>query len=419
MSEHEQHHDDGHHGHVDLVYQEALPLNNGKVILWLFLSTEIMFFAALIGTYIVLRFGAPAGTWPRPHDVHVDELLGTINTFILILSSFTVVLTFEAAKKNLAAKAKMYLTITFLCGCAFLGIKMYEYSSKFAHGIHPQPGARSLLHEQSDVYYLARLKDQIAEYSKGVVLPLAGSKAEDSATEQAEKVPDDGDVRIATESTMKAETRVMLEEFLHGSLQWAEYVIGRVPNTQSAANIAGLNHRDVLISVSQDVYSLPRYTGYIQHLRQSETAYISRRIDEVNVEQSQLEQADGEMATSLDFELKLLKARQAYWSRQGSAEAHGEEDVHSGGGINQKLHEEQHAGLILAMHIPSGNMWSSTYFLLTGFHALHVIVGLIAFGFPLAWTLDEKRANYIENTGLYWHFVDLVWIFLFPLFYLF
>ena len=399
MSEHEQHHDDGHHGHVDLVYQEALPLNNGKVILWLFLSTEIMFFAALIGTYIVLRFGAPAGTWPRPHDVHVDELLGTINTFILILSSFTVVLTFEAAKKNLAAKAKMYLTITFLCGCAFLGIKMYEYSSKFAHGIHPQPGARSLLHEQSDVYYLARLKDQIAEYSKGVVLPLAGSKAEDSATEQAEKVPDDGDVRIATESTMKAETRVMLEEFLHGSLQWAEYVIGRVPNTQSAANIAGLNHRDVLISVSQDVYSLPRYTGYIQHLRQSETAYISRRIDEVNVEQSQLEQA--------------------YWSRQGSAEAHGEEDVHSGGGINQKLHEEQHAGLILAMHIPSGNMWSSTYFLLTGFHALHVIVGLIAFGFPLAWTLDEKRANYIENTGLYWHFVDLVWIFLFPLFYLF
>ncbi len=83
------------------------------------------------------------------------------------------------------------------------------------------------------------------------------------------------------------------------------------------------------------------------------------------------------------------------------------------------MHEEQRAGLILAMHIPSGNMWSSTYFLLTGFHAIHVIVGLIAFGFPLAWTLDEKRANYIENTGLYWHFVDLVWIFLFPLFYLF
>ena len=217
---------------------------------------------------------------------------------------------------------------------------------------------------------------------------------------------------------MKEETQTLLEEFLHGSLQWAEYVIGRVPNTQSAANIAGLNHRDVLISVSQDVYSLPRYNGYIRHLRESETAYISRRIDEVKGAQSKLEPADGETATSLDFEMKLLEARQTYWSRQHSV-AHDEEHAHPGGGINYKLHEEQHAGLILAMHIPSGNMWSSTYFLLTGFHAIHVIVGLIAFGFPLAWTLDEKRANYIENTGLYWHFVDLVWIFLFPLFYLF
>ena len=39
-------------------YQPALPISNGKTFMWLFLSTEIMFFAALIGTYIVLRFGA-------------------------------------------------------------------------------------------------------------------------------------------------------------------------------------------------------------------------------------------------------------------------------------------------------------------------------------------------------------------------
>ena len=75
------HHDD-HHGHIQLEYQPALPINNGKVILWLFLSTEIMFFAGLIGTYIVLRFGAP--TWPAPHDVHIEEFLGAINTFCLI-----------------------------------------------------------------------------------------------------------------------------------------------------------------------------------------------------------------------------------------------------------------------------------------------------------------------------------------------
>ena len=69
--------------------------------------------------------------------------------------------------------------------------------------------------------------------------------------------------------------------------------------------------------------------------------------------------------------------------------------------------------------IPGGTMWASTYFLLTGFHAVHVMVGLIVFTILLFYKLGPKRAGMIENAGLYWHFVDLVWIFLFPLLYLF
>ena len=71
------------------------------------------------------------------------------------------------------------------------------------------------------------------------------------------------------------------------------------------------------------------------------------------------------------------------------------------------------------MMIPGGNMWTNTYFLLTGFHALHVLIGLIVFGLLLTMTLNARKALFIENIGLYWHFVDLVWIFLFPLLYLF
>jgi cytochrome c oxidase subunit 3 len=69
--------------------------------------------------------------------------------------------------------------------------------------------------------------------------------------------------------------------------------------------------------------------------------------------------------------------------------------------------------------IPGGPMWASTYFLLTGFHALHVLVGLIVFFLLMFVTLDRSKAGLVENIGLYWHFVDLVWIFLFPLLYLF
>ncbi|MCB1212652.1 MAG: cytochrome c oxidase subunit 3, partial [Verrucomicrobiales bacterium] len=67
-----------------------------------------------------------------------------------------------------------------------------------------------------------------------------------------------------------------------------------------------------------------------------------------------------------------------------------------------------------------GNLFASTYFLMTGFHAIHVIVGMILFGVVL-WqgaSLDSRWTDFVENSGLYWHFVDLVWIFLFPLLYI-
>ena len=58
--QHDQHSGDhGHHGPV-LQYQPGLPLTRGKLIMWLFLSTEIMFFAGLLGSYVVLPRSGPS-----------------------------------------------------------------------------------------------------------------------------------------------------------------------------------------------------------------------------------------------------------------------------------------------------------------------------------------------------------------------
>src|SRR2546430_12800394 len=67
----------------------GLPLPNGKLALWIFLVTEITFFTALIGTYMLLRNGQPTNwaPWPAPHDVHLVEWIGALNTFVLICSS--------------------------------------------------------------------------------------------------------------------------------------------------------------------------------------------------------------------------------------------------------------------------------------------------------------------------------------------
>ncbi|HEX5716358.1 MAG TPA: cytochrome c oxidase subunit 3 [Thermoanaerobaculia bacterium] len=73
---------------------------------------------------------------------------------------------------------------------------------------------------------------------------------------------------------------------------------------------------------------------------------------------------------------------------------------------------------------PSTNTFLAIYFTLTGLHGLHVVGGMIVNGYlwgpgTKMWKTDPERfTNRIEVAGLYWHFVDLVWIFLFPTLYL-
>lgn len=74
---------------------------------------------------------------------------------------------------------------------------------------------------------------------------------------------------------------------------------------------------------------------------------------------------------------------------------------------------------------PSSSTFMGIYFTLTGLHMLHIIGGMIVMGYfwlPFGnkmWTTEPERfTNRIEIAGLYWHFVDLVWIFLFPILYL-
>ena len=70
----------------------------------------------------------------------------------------------------------------------------------------------------------------------------------------------------------------------------------------------------------------------------------------------------------------------------------------------------------------SSGLPGSTYFVLTGLHAVHVGAGLVAVGYLIfraySGGFTSTKHSAVENIGLYWHFVDIVWMFLFPLFYL-
>jgi cytochrome c oxidase subunit 3 len=312
-------HDDGHghHGHITLQYQPGLPLTRGKLIMWLFLSTEIMFFAALLGSYVVLRFGAPV--WPKPHHVHLSEPIGAFNTFVLICSSVTIVLALESARANKASVAKIWMLLTLLLGTLFLGVKGYEYAAKFSHGIYPaMPHSR--IYERPDLYYGSAVRARLGE-------PAMIDRLKELDDTPADKLT-------------------------------AEQVAAR---------------------------------GRLQQIRK--------------------------MVASPDqqaFDLAVVADQVMPLPTEGSGSDHGGGHGGHASGLNDVF-----PWLRLPTVIPGGNMWASTYFLLTGFHAIHVGVGLLVFAIMLTWTLNAKRAGAIENIGLYWHFVDLVWIFLFPLLYLF
>lgn len=88
------------------------------------------------------------------------------------------------------------------------------------------------------------------------------------------------------------------------------------------------------------------------------------------------------------------------------------------------LHAMEWVHLIGEGMTPSANEWGSgliggTFFTLTGLHMTHVVIGIIYLG-TIAFGFGRKKfsAEDVETSGLYWHFVDLVWMFIFPLVYL-
>jgi len=75
------------------------------------------------------------------------------------------------------------------------------------------------------------------------------------------------------------------------------------------------------------------------------------------------------------------------------------------------------------LEIPKGEaVFFNLYYVMTGLHGLHVLIGMIVLAFTLVFVIRDKVTGedwvLLENAGLYWHLVDVIWIYLFPLFYL-
>lgn len=352
----------------------GLPLSNGKLAMWLFLVTEIMFFTALIGTYMLLRNSTQpivrtvtddAGNqklvkdnWPTPHEVHLVEAIGAGNTFVLIVSSLTVVLAHHYLAQRNVKKATMLIGVTLGLGAVFLLVKAYEYSQKFKHDILPGHIGEALpgmdvqterKYHGSSLRYVNRVRAQLDHIIEGIVGPLKEKqKGEvDALNKEIAKLKED---KAPPAKVKEAEDRLAALQKKHA---------------EDLANAVEEQPDEKIRDVGRLRDDMRERVEVGKYRRPLSPPEVGQRVNE------------------------LLKK-----------------------------HEDLH----LTPTIPHANMWASCYFIMTGFHAVHVFGGLVVLGIILIMglrgTLGPQHESMIELTGLYWHFVDIVWIFLFPLLYL-
>ncbi len=111
---------------------------HGKLGIWVFLASEVMLFGSLISSYIVLRLGSTHFIVP-PHEF-LSVPVAALNTFVLIISSVTMVMALASIQQDDRKGMIMYLIATILCGLIFLGVKTWEYPHKWHEGITIQSG---------------------------------------------------------------------------------------------------------------------------------------------------------------------------------------------------------------------------------------------------------------------------------------
>ena len=107
-------------------------INHRKLLMWVFLGSDCLFFGSLIATYMVYRGQSLVG--PYPADI-VDVPVTTISTFVLLMSSFGMVMAVAAARNGNQRRLIQWLVVTILLGSTFIGFQVYEFNAFRIEGL--------------------------------------------------------------------------------------------------------------------------------------------------------------------------------------------------------------------------------------------------------------------------------------------
>jgi heme/copper-type cytochrome/quinol oxidase subunit 3 len=425
---------------------------NAKIGIWLFLASEVMLFGGLFSSYIFLRLGADYH-WP----VHILNVpLGFLNTLILIGSSVTVLMAWASIKQRKWVAYKIYMAITIACALGFLVIKSFEYKDKWEHIAvatkdgtiieghfdHHDPHHWINFAEVNKLDFDVRQSDP-GYFMKGCVTANPQFKTPKGATvsldgpglatikEEAGKEP-----RLALTPTTPLVFKInnspfppqnVIRSYTDTGLIFKDGTVisGKMTGDKMKLQVIRVDLRDVAERDKSQAWSImgDEWKKAYEHHEHEKVEHFKEGHD-----------PKADPFKSTDF-LRHALVMDIHTAKPDPSH-------HAPEGVGELLQSFKDTFFSSTKHdypvveiekkdiqrwsnfLPKWSTYHAIYFTLTGLHGLHVLGGALVLSWFLlvdTWRLrkdPEHLANRVETGGLFWHFVDLVWIFLFPLLYL-
>jgi cytochrome c oxidase subunit III len=416
---HDAHGDDHGHGHhgspfVQHHYDDAQhQFDSGKLGIWLFLAQEVLFFSALFVAYILYRVNH--GEIYNYAHKWLDVKMGAINTGVLIFSSLTAAWAVRCAQLNQRKGLIVCLALTIACALGFLGIKYVEYTHKIHEQILPgryfdpcvSPGGNPLMTKSN---HCPGNKSSV-QYDKAAKKPISGC-IEQSTIDQS-----------LTERGLQADctvTEQTIKSVRGADGKVTETVVSEKPVTNVCAELVG----------DSGAHEHNKFPCWRPSFQPAVCPDLTAPGDRQNGKPSRPQV--GILVIYGDHELRDVKIKaecKAAPPVVAAADPHGGSVAKTEVGkrllIDKPvaLTKHQQHDLVYAGPPPENtNMFFTIYFAMTGLHGIHVLVGVFVFIWLLIRAIKGQFTDDyfgpVDYAALYWHIVDLIWIFLFPLLYL-
>jgi len=413
-----------------------------KLGMWIFLVTEVLLFAGLFCLYAIYRANHPEIF--AYGQRYLDVGWGALNTAVLIFSSFTMATAVYAAQKGDTRSLVIFLSLTLLGGVDFLGIKFVEYSHKIHENLvwgarfyvdpHPRRPEPS-----------ATLRPEVLA-RPGAPQQQPGAPTAAAAAQPTPKVLPKGNVKRGRELFRRTCAAC------HGMR--GQGIPGQGKDMRVSEFIAGLDDAGLLAFVKrgrlptdprnttgklmppkggnpmftdQDLMDIIAYVRVIQKRGGRRTAAPGGSEGTAGAgagaEAPTQGTAPAPEPQPLPPEPEFIVPRSILPPAPSGPSGVALAGFEPGDTAPQPAHKRAPPDPRHDPAAPPGlHIFFAIYFCMTGLHGLHVAAGLVVITWLLARTLrgdfSEKYYTPVDLGGLYWHLVDLIWIFLFPLLYL-